>query len=135
MNTFVRGAGLGKVFVAPLDVILSKHDIVEPDILFISSSRLAIITGKNVQGAPDLVIEILSPGTRRRDLGQKRACYERFGVQEYWAFDVDAATTQVFRREGERFLPPIQFSAEADDRLTTPLLPGFEVSLREIFQR
>jgi Uma2 family endonuclease len=116
-------------------VVLSKHDIVEPDIVFISSNRASIVTAKNAQGAPDLVIEILSPSTRRRDLGEKRARYELLGVLEYWAFDPGPATAQVFRREGDRFLPPILLSAEADDRLTTPLLPGLEISLREVFER
>jgi Uma2 family endonuclease len=132
---FAEVRGLGKVYVAPLDVVLAEHDIVEPDVLFIASSRSSIVGHANVQGAPDLVVEVLSPKTRRRDLGQKRARYEKLGVLEYWAFDPDAATAQVFRREGDRFLPPVLLSAENDDKLTTPLLPGLKISLREIFQR
>jgi Uma2 family endonuclease len=90
---------------------------------------------KRLDGAPDLVVEVLSPSSRRRDLGEKRARYELLGVLEYRAFDTDAETTLVFRRDGDRFLPPILLSAEADDRLTTPLLPGLEISLRKMFRR
>jgi Uma2 family endonuclease len=133
LYTFVRERRLGKVFYAPLDVILSDHDIVEPDILFISSARVGILTDKNAQGAPDLVVEILSPGSWRWDLGRKRARYELLGVLEYWVLDPDGATALLFRRDGECFLSPIRLSAELDERLTTPLLPGLEIPLREVF--
>jgi Uma2 family endonuclease len=135
LNRFVRERRLGRVSVAPLDVLLSQHDIVEPDLLFVSTERLGIVGPKNLGGAPDLVAEVLSPGTRRRDLGEKRARYEQLGVQEYWVFDLDAATTQVYRREGTGFLPPIFLAAGRNDLLTTPLLPGLEISLREVFER
>lgn len=133
LYTLVRERRLGKVFYAPLDVVLSDHDIVEPDILFISAARVGILTDKNAQGAPDLIVEILSPRTRHRDLGEKRACYELLGVLEYWVLDPDTATALLFRRHGDGFLPPIRLSAEADERLTTPLLRGLEIPLREVF--
>jgi len=131
----VEAHELGKVYFAPLGVQLSVHDVVQPDLLFVSSQRLQIIGPKRLEGAPDLVVEVLSPSTRRRDLGEKRARYELLGVQEYWAFDPDAATAQVFRRDGDRFLPPILLSAEADDRLTTPLLRGLPISLQKVLRR
>jgi Uma2 family endonuclease len=134
LEGFVEPRGLGEVYVAPFDVVLSRHDVVEPDVLFLSASRAAILTDANVQGAPDLAVEILSPGTRRRDLGEKRARYELLGVLEYWIVDPKAASVLVFRREGEGFLPPVLLTAEADDRLWTPLLPGLEISLREVLK-
>lgn len=75
---------LGRLYCAPFDVVLTEHDVVQPDLLFVSSERLNIITSANVQGAPDLVIEILSPSTSRIDRTRKRELYERHGVKEMW---------------------------------------------------
>src|SRR5215211_4432177 len=69
----------GEVYVAPFDVVFSDFDVVEPDILFVSSERARVLTGKNVQAAPDLVVEVGSPATRRRDEKTKLQLYERFG--------------------------------------------------------
>jgi Uma2 family endonuclease len=135
LGSFIREHKLGRMAAAPLDVELSKHNIFQPDLLFISNERLGIVGSTKLEGVPDLVAEVLSPSTRRRDLGEKRACYEQLGVREYWIFDLQAATVQIFRREGTSFLPPIFLSAENGDRLTTPLLPGLEISLREVFSR
>ena len=78
---------LGRVYIAPTDVVLSKHDIVEPDVIFVSERRSSILTLKNIQGAPDLVIEVLSPSTQAEDRGPKLALYESSGVAEYWIVD------------------------------------------------
>jgi Uma2 family endonuclease len=134
LYVFVKERRLGRILGAPYDVVLSEHDVVVPDILFVSSDRGDIINSKNAQGAPDLVVEILSPSSRRRDKGLKLARYEKLGVVEYWILDPEAASVLVFRREGEVFLPPLHLSAENDERLTTPLLPGLELSLREVFE-
>src|SRR5262245_26772724 len=82
LGVHVRDHGLGELLAAPTDVVLSPHDIVQPDLLFISSERSAIVEDKNVQGAPDLVIEILSERNRRLDEVIKRQAYERFGARE-----------------------------------------------------
>src|SRR5829696_4755988 len=87
LHPFIRSNKLGRLFVAPADVVLSRHDIVQPDLVFISTERLHILTERNIQGAPDLVIEILSESTRRTDGGVKLATYERFGVRECWLAD------------------------------------------------
>ena len=107
--TFLRAQPIGKVYAAPLDVVFSHSDVVEPDLLFVSTSRLDVLTAKNVQGAPDLVVEVGSPSTRRRDEKLKHQLYERFKVTEYWVVDPDI------------------------DVVTTPLLPGLELPLSEIF--
>jgi Uma2 family endonuclease len=130
---FVKEHELGNILAAPCDVVLSPHDIAQPDLLFISKERAGIITEKNVQGAPDLLVEILSDRTRKRDEGIKRELYERFGVKEYWLVDTVRQTVLVYRREGDRFHRAGRFSAAAGDVLTTPLLPGLEIPLREIF--
>jgi Uma2 family endonuclease len=135
IGLYLRDHPGGKVLFAPFDVLLSEHDVVEPDLLFVSSARLGILTGKYALGAPDLVVEVLSPSTRRRDLGKKRARYELLGVGEYWILDPQRRTATVLRRQGEAFLPPLHLSAEAGDRLVTPLLPGLEIPLSGLFRR
>ena len=88
MKQFVQERNLGVVFHAPTDVVLSDTDTVEPDLLFISRERMGIITRLNIQGAPDLVVEIHSSSTTQRDLTAKRALYARSGVKEYWPVDL-----------------------------------------------
>lgn len=135
IGAFVEEHFLGWVFFAPLDVILSSNDIVEPDLFFVSRDRQEILGDRYLEGAPDLVVEILSPGTRRRDLGKKKVRYEALGVREYWTLDPDRGTVQIFRRPGEGFRPPVFLSADAEDLLTTELLPGLAIPLRPLFRR
>ncbi|HEX8154013.1 MAG TPA: Uma2 family endonuclease, partial [Thermoanaerobaculia bacterium] len=124
LEAHIRTHGGGRVLHAPCDVVLAKDTVLIPDVLFVSTARASVITPKNVQGAPDLVVEVLSDGTRRRDLNAKRRLYEQHGVAEYWVVDPDADTVRVFRREGERFTLAAQLYASNDEVLTTPLLPG-----------
>jgi Uma2 family endonuclease len=133
LDRFVEEHGLGKVFFAPLDVLLSQHDVVEPDLMFISNERASILTVANLRGAPDLAVEVLSPSSRRQDEVLKRGLYERAGVDEYWLVDPEAETVKVFRRGGERYGRPTLLSALDGDRLTTPKLPGFAAELAAIF--
>jgi Uma2 family endonuclease len=131
---FLRRNLLGSIFTAPFEVVLSEHDIVQPDLLFISKERLGILTEKNVQGAPDLIIEILSDTTQRRDKTLKRDIYERFGVLEYWLVDPQRQTVRVFRSSDAGFVAALDLSAAAADVLATPLLPGLEIPVAEIFE-
>jgi len=125
---------LGRVFVAPLDVVLSHHDIVEPDVLFVATEQAAILTEKNVQGPPALVIEVLSPGTRKRDAQAKRRLFERSGVREYWLVDPELDTVQVLRMAPDgKLLRVAELSVENDETLTTPLLPDWALALRDVF--
>jgi len=97
LHAFVSQHKLGEVFAAPCDVILSAVDVVQPDVLFISAARGSIITDANIQGAPDLVVEILSAGTRKTDEIVKRKRYEHFGVKEYWVVDPELESIKVYR--------------------------------------
>jgi Uma2 family endonuclease len=127
---------IGRVFSAPSDVVLSPHDVVEPDLFYVSKERAAqVLTPANVRGAPDLVIEISSPSTRQRDETIKRHLYERSGVSEYWVVDPDIEVVRVYRSAAEgNFGRPIELSREAGDMLTTNLLPGLELPLARIFR-
>jgi Uma2 family endonuclease len=126
---------IGRLYYAPFDVVFSRFDVVEPDLLYMSKERaVEVLTDANVQGAPELVIEIGSPGTRKRDETIKRTLYERAGVQEYWIVDPDIDVVRIYRRAGKRFAPPVARSRESGDVITTSLLPGLELPLARIFR-
>jgi Uma2 family endonuclease len=133
LKGFLKTHRLGRLLVAPTDVLLSPYDIVQPDLLFVSNERAAIVGLKNLQGAPDLVIEILSPSTRRLDKVLKLQAYERHGVQAYWMFDPSRKGVQAWERTDEGLRPQPFLAAAAGDVLTSPLLPGFELPLAEVF--
>ena len=124
----------GQVFLAPFDVVFSHFDVVEPDLLYVSADRRGVLTKQNVQGAPDLVIEVGSPGTRRRDETIKRRLYERGDVTEYWFVDPELDVVRVYGREESGYSRPRELSKEAGDVLRTPLFPGLELSLDTIFR-
>ena len=133
--TWLEAHPIGRIFYAPFDVVFSKFDVVEPDLLYMSNERAAtILTAANVQGVPELVIEIGSPGTRRRDETIKRRLYERMGVSEYWVVDPELDVVRVYRRGTSGFARAIEFVAEAGDILTTPLLPDLNLPLARIFR-
>jgi Uma2 family endonuclease len=126
---------IGRVFLAPFDVVFSHFDIVEPDLLYLSYERSAqVLTPQHVKGTPELVIEIGSPGTRQRDETIKRRLYERSGVTEYWVVDPDLEVIRVYRLEGETFTRPTELWRERDEVLTTPLLQGLEMPLARVFR-
>ena len=125
----------GRVFLSPLDVVLSHYDVVEPDLLFIAGDQAGIMTDKNIQGAPALVVEVLSKSTRKRDAQTKRRLFERTGVREYWLVDPELDTVQIFRPSEDKRLSRVEeLSAEDGGTLTTPLLPGCAIDIRELFR-
>ena len=124
----------GRAFSAPFDVVFSEFDVVEPDLLFVSSARHEVLTAKHVRGAPDLVVEIGSPATRKRDETIKRRLYERFGVSEYWVIDPDKESVYVYRRTGEVYARVAELTLERQEVLTTPLLAGLDLPLDRIFR-
>ena len=124
----------GRVYLSPLDVVLSPHDVVEPDLLFVANDQLDVLTAKNVQGPPALVVEVLSRGTRKTDEQTKRRLFARVGVREYWLIDPELDLIKVLRRREESsFRRVAELTAEDGDTLTSPLLPGFAVVLTEFF--
>ena len=125
---------VGRLFYAPFDVVFSKYDVVEPDLLYVSNERAGVLTAPNVQGAPDLVIEIGSPGTRKRDETIKRNLYARSGVKEYWFVDPEIDVIRRYRQRGDGFARPVELSREANDVLITDLFNGLELPLARIFR-
>ena len=128
---FIVDRNLGEVYVAPTDVYLTDTDVVQPDILFISKGRSHIRTGKNIRGAPDLVVEILSPSTSANDWGYKKDLYARHGVKEFWLVDPYAKQVIVMLlKDGSYEIVGVY---REDDTLRSPTLEGFELDLSRVF--
>ena len=135
IHAVVEAAELGEVLFAPTDVVLSRHDVVQPDLLFVARERSAIVS-ERIDGAPDLAAEVLSPGSRRTDELLKRRRYEAFGVRELWMVDPELEVVRMYLRESpQRFDRPLELSAERGDRLESTLLPGFSLELARLFRR
>lgn len=130
LGQYVRAQGIGKIFTAPLDVVLADDSIAQPDILFIAKERLGIVQDV-VHGAPDLLIEILSPGTRERDRTLKRHLYARHGVRELWLVDPDDRTVAIFRLDPSSETPPRIFTAQ--DTISSDVLPSLHLPLESIW--
>ena len=133
LATQVDVPGVGKVYVAPFDVILDEDTVVQPDLLVILKDRLSIVQPEGVRGAPDLVVEVLSPGTAAaaRDRSIKRRLYGRYGVQEYWIVDPEARTVEVAVNRGGSLETHGLFAAGS--RVASLLLPGLDVMVEAIF--
>ena len=131
LDNFVSDTGLGEVVASPIDVYLSDEDVFQPDIVFISNERLGIIHSDGIHGAPDLVIEVLSPGTERIDRTLKSERYEMFEVSEYWQANPIAKTILVLRARDGAFERVGLFTEGMT--LETPLLPGLRVDVSEVF--
>ena len=124
-------AGFGVACTAPMDVVLSDHDVVEPDLLFIAKEHLAIVTAENVQGAPDLVVEVISEGSRRRDAITKRHIYERYGVRFYWLVDPEEETVRGFELKDGAYGEPV--TLKAGQQLACTLFPGVGEDVGKLF--
>ena len=103
MRLFSDERNLGEVYISPTDVVLSDTDVVQPDLLFVSYERAHIVTRENIQGAPDLIVEVLSPSTAERDRTLKLDLYARHGVKEYWLVDPNAKTVMLLLLGEHRF--------------------------------
>jgi Uma2 family endonuclease len=130
LSNYVRRNPIGHVFVAPYDVIFASNNVTEPDVLYISKERSSIITEKNIQGTPDLVVEVISELRRRRDEIEKKSVYERFGVAEYWIADPKVDTIRVYRRGA--YDAPV--TLRGGDLLMSPLFPGLSIPVATLFR-
>ncbi|MHB8972445.1 MAG: Uma2 family endonuclease [Pirellulaceae bacterium] len=128
LYTQIELAGLGVIFSAPVDVQLSDHDIVQPDLVVLLKDSKARVTPAKINGAPDLLIEILSPSTANNDRHLKRRVYERSGATEYWIVDpTEPSVTQLVLRDGVY----VETSHGAELRLA--ILPAVVIPLPEIW--
>jgi Uma2 family endonuclease len=133
ISEYLETNPIGEVYAAPFDVVLSEHDVVEPDLLIVLRENLDRLTSAHLKGAPDIAVEILSESTRKTDEVTKRRLYERFGVNEYWVVDPDIETIRIYSHAGAGYGAARELSMERGDVLASPLLPGFEVRLDKVF--
>ena len=122
----------GELFHAPYDVIMSDMNVVQPDILFVKTENLGIVTDKNIDGAPDLIIEILSPSSGYYDQIKKKETYARFGVKEFWIVDPIKQSIEIFLNKENEFELKQRLNREGE--ATSEVLNGFHVDLEEIFK-
>ena len=133
VRTQTRTLGIGEARISPFDVAIDEHNTFQPDMLFVSNERRQIFDGHGVTGAPDLVVEVLSESTRRRDFTVKLPVYGRSGVREAWLADLRAATVAKYVGDGRAMTLAQVYGA--NDILTSDAMPGVAVDLGPIFDR
>lgn len=131
IERFLQQQKIGKLFCAPTDVKFSDSNILQPDIFFISKERSGIITEKMINGTPDVIIEILSPGTAYYDLLEKKEIYEQSGVAEYWIVDPKKLRIDVYRNVGQSF--ELNQRVESEGVAKSFVIKGFEANIENIF--
>ena len=129
LKEFAVSGKLGKVYVSPVDVVLTQRRVVQPDVLFIAKNRLEIITDR-IDGVPDLAMEVISVTSWQRDRIQKKALYEQFGLPEYWIIDPDSETIEVFALIKGVF--QLHNRAVGAQVAKSKLLAGFSLAFKEL---
>ena len=133
LRGYLREHPLGRVCIAPLDTYLSEINVFQPDLLYIRKENLGIIEEHGVEGAPDLVVEVLSKTSARFDLGPKRATYRRTGVEQLWIIDPKKRTLAVFELATDAETPVATYGIKQS--FESPLFPGLVIRLAEVFAR
>jgi Uma2 family endonuclease len=132
LSDYVDENGLGEVFIAPYDIVFSKWTALEPDLLFVGKEQRSIITDANVQGVPDLVIEMLSPSNKEYDRDTKLRAYEKAGVPEIWYFDPEDRTAEILNLGSDgRYVVTAKLSGNAG--IISDVLAGLRLTLSEVF--
>jgi Uma2 family endonuclease len=129
LDRIAKAAG-GKALIAPLDVNLADHSVVQPDVLYISAARRSILQDR-IEGAPDLVVEVLSPSTAHRDKGEKLLLYALFGVQECWFADLEERRLVFLINEEGRFVAV----PYAGGVYQSPKIPEIRLDVREYWRQ
>ena len=131
MHAFVRENDLGRVIQAPYDVLFTDTEVVQPDLLFVSKDRYHIRTPANIQGAPDLVVEVLSPSSSRRDWREKRDLYALHGVSEYWI--IDPTNRLVWIMQLQDGVLEIDQTCADGDTVESTAIEGFSIEVADLF--
>jgi Uma2 family endonuclease len=132
LGNFVDTYSLGELYGSPVDVYFSEKNYFEPDLVFVSNDRAHILTEKNIQGAPDLVVEVLSPSTGYYDLSHKKAIYEQEGVREYWLVYPNELRVEVLQNTDNGFI--VLNQARKTGVVRSAVLEGFTLEIAEIFE-
>lgn len=128
---YLKDYPFGEAIPAPIEVFFSETNIVQPDIVFISNERSDIIKPTQIFGAPDLVVEVLSPGTEKRDRTVKMKMYAKFGVREYWMAKEETGVVEIFRLQKGQLQSAGRLGKS--QKLTSPLFPELEIPIKDIF--
>jgi Uma2 family endonuclease len=124
--------GIASVFNAPIDVILSDTDVLQPDLVILRSERLHFVTDRGIEGPPDIVVEILSPSSRVMDRRVKPRTYARYAVPEYWIVDGELGQVEIHRLGAEGFALEMRYDRAST--LNTPSFPEVKVDLSRVFR-
>ena len=131
INNFLLNHSIAEVFVAPLDVYFSDTEVYQPDILILLNESFSKMKENKIEGAPDLVVEVLSPSTAYYDLKHKKSIYEKQGVREYWIVDPIDKTLEIFELQNGKFISTGELSK--NEIAKSKLISGMEVSLDIVF--
>jgi Uma2 family endonuclease len=128
---YLKSNPFGRVFIAPMDTIFAPHETFQPDILFVSKDRLSIID-RQIKGAPDFIVEILSDGNSPKEMSHKKDIYESTGVKEYWFINLKKKTLTQYENVNNKFVERNIFKSEGT--IQSIVVEGFEMKLSDIFQ-
>ena len=131
MGSHVKQKKLGRVLFAPLSVMLGEHSAPQPDLLFVATKNLSRIEKKCVMGAPDLVVEIISPGSVVRDRVQKRGIYEKAGVPEYWIIDPKYFSVEIYQHTPSGYT--LFHDVEGEGVVKSKIIKGLKIDVQDIF--
>src|SRR5256885_7337745 len=131
IHAYLKKHRIGKVYCAPFDVYLDENNVFQPDVLFVSKKN-NILTPAGAEGAPEFIVEILSPKTAFLDKKSKRRVYARCGVKELWIIDPDIKTIQIYFLQKDAGRPAANYTAK--DTFTSPHFPGLKFKATEIFK-
>lgn len=133
LDRYLETHPIGKLLFAPVDVILSRTTVVQPDLVFVRTANYHLVTARAIEGPPDLVVEVLSPSTAETDRVTKAQIYVRSGVLYYWLVDPDGESLQAYERTGEGYQLTVQ--ASSGETFQHPLFPKLSIPLGSIFAR
>jgi Uma2 family endonuclease len=132
INIFIRPKKLGRVIAAPMDTVFTPNDVLQPDILFLSTNNLHLIGDKKIEGAPDLVVEILSPSNHAKEMAYKKMIYELSGVREYWLVNLENQTITQYENLEKEFVK--RQVLQKTDVLQAIVLQGFQINVASLFE-
>lgn len=133
LDDHVRPRRPGKVYVAPIDVILARTSVVQPDLVFVRAERLSLVSARGIEGPPDLVVEVLTPTTEAQDRGPKLQLCARYGVPHYWLADPDARRLEAYELAGTSYRLVADLTGTAD--FAPALFPGLTLPLDALWPR
>jgi len=133
IRSYLEKHRLGKILMGPVELRLPDSKVYQPDVLFVANSRKSILTPLRVEGAPNLVVEVLSPRTAKLDKGAKRVVYARAGVEELWIVDPEARRVHVYRLAESAEEPDGSYGVRG--KIESPLFPGLKIPVAKVFQQ